>query len=355
MNNKAFERAKSAYGTGAYDDATMEFIFPQLRESEDERIRKEIIEVLRFVPSSMWEQAKTNYERCFSYLEKQKERKHYWKPTETDVALFNKAVTTNKTLTPTERGQLDIIRSKFGCCRASNCSGIVQKEQKPILEVFGFKVGDAVRLKDGDGRKHIIKSFEEVEGLHGPNFYHVEFEDDSARDSICPGKEYPNGYYTQMEKIDDAQKPTEWSKEDEEMYARIVRRYTDYEGVIMRTKEESVAAKMLDAMAQEEIWLKSLSSNLKKKNEDVAKLCSNEWSKEDEKMLNELITIMDGGKVTSGTYLSEYAHWLKSIRPQPHWKPSEEQMGALSWMLENARGNIDFDPLKELYEQLKKL
>ena len=74
MNNEAFERAKSAYGTGAYDDATMEFIFPQLAESEDERIRKEIIEVLRFVPSSMWEQAKTNYERCFAYLEKQKEQ-----------------------------------------------------------------------------------------------------------------------------------------------------------------------------------------------------------------------------------------------------------------------------------------
>lgn len=50
----------------------------------------------------------------------------------------------------------------------------------------------------------------------------------------------------------------EWSEKDEEMYARVVHRYTDYEGVIMRTKNESVAAKMLDAMAQEEIWLKSL-------------------------------------------------------------------------------------------------
>lgn len=54
------------------------------------------------------------------------------------------------------------------------------------------------------------------------------------------------------------QTPAEWSEKDEEMYARIVRRYTDYEGVIMRTKEESVADKMLNAMAQEEIWLKSL-------------------------------------------------------------------------------------------------
>ncbi len=50
----------------------------------------------------------------------------------------------------------------------------------------------------------------------------------------------------------------EWSEEDKEMYARIVRRYTDYEGVIMRTKEEPIANKMLDAMAQEEIWLKQV-------------------------------------------------------------------------------------------------
>lgn len=46
---------------------------------------------------------------------------------------------------------------------------------------------------------------------------------------------------------------------------------------------------------------------------------------------------------------------LEETDKQYHWKPTKEQMGALSWMLENARGNIDFDPLKELYEQLKKL
>ena len=41
-----------------------------------------------------------------------------------------------------------------------------------------------------------------------------------------------------------------------------------------------------------------------------------EWSEKDKKIMNEIITIMDGGKVTSGTYLSEYAAWLKSLRPQ---------------------------------------
>lgn len=100
------------------------------------------------------------------------------------------------------------------------------------------------------------------------------------------------------------------------------------------------------------LWLKSLPLNLKKKNEDVAKLCSNEWSEEDERMRNELITIMNGGKVTSGTYLSEYAAWLKSLRPQPHWKPTEEQMKALLWCTAHL-GGADHRVLAELYEQLK--
>jgi len=100
---------------------------------------------------------------------------------------------------------------------AQSLLGYAKKEQKPILEVFGFKVGDAVRLKDGDGRKHIIKSFEEVEGIHGPNFYHVEFEDNSAIDGIYPSEKYPNCYYTQMEKFEKEQKPAEWSDEDEKM------------------------------------------------------------------------------------------------------------------------------------------
>lgn len=38
----ALAKARQAYGSGAYDDATLEAIFPELRESE--RIRKELID-----------------------------------------------------------------------------------------------------------------------------------------------------------------------------------------------------------------------------------------------------------------------------------------------------------------------
>lgn len=78
MNNEAFERAKSAYGTGAYDDATMEFIFPQLAESEDERIRKDIINLIYWLkgnPSLCSQYYKDRYDDMLAYLEKKKEQK----------------------------------------------------------------------------------------------------------------------------------------------------------------------------------------------------------------------------------------------------------------------------------------
>ena len=149
---KALRENMKSYG---YIDGVEELdsIFPELRESEDESIRKELIEFIKWSVDRHFmredfhqakrppewiaylekqkEQSLRDFIDDFSYSDEQKEQKYYWKPTETDVALFNKAVTTNKTLTPTERAQLDIIRSKFGYCRAVNCSGIVQKEQKP--------------------------------------------------------------------------------------------------------------------------------------------------------------------------------------------------------------------------------
>jgi len=168
--DEALERCKEwASGTWGHsvDDSPKdiaEFIFPQLAESEDERIRKEIINYLGLVGKSDGDYAQPMIDRWIAYLEKQKEpnytkrnalfdkcvencdpkimkrvsdevdemlkkeQKLCWKPTKTDVALLNKAIITNNTLTSTERGQLDIIRSRFGYCRASNCNGIVQEK-----------------------------------------------------------------------------------------------------------------------------------------------------------------------------------------------------------------------------------
>ena len=89
-----------------------------------------------------------------------------------------------------------------------------------------------------------------------------------------------------------------------------------------------------------------------------------EWSEEDEKMLNTTIGTLKMEQECwkkTGTCLNsdiqKCIDWLKSLRPQPHWKPSEEQMEALNeasaiWM------NVRMDNsklLESLYNDLKKL
>ena len=91
-----------------------------------------------------------------------------------------------------------------------------------------------------------------------------------------------------------------------------------------------------------------------------AKTCKIEqkpWSKEDEKMLDEIIDFFKNGTVKLQHDLSLYASWLKSLRPQPTWKPSAEQIKALNLLLLKSEiTEIGQTPcLLSLYNDLKTL
>ena len=97
-----------------------------------------------------------------------------------------------------------------------------------------------------------------------------------------------------------------------------------------------------------------------------------EWNEEDEEMLDIVLAMVDcstivpysGGQLhPSESYKKDISEWLKSLRPQSHWKPSEEQMKALLKVVDKARelhytsidGYTGYNDLRSLYEQLKKL
>ena len=132
--------------------------------NDDERIRKTLIHIVKGACDKYgikYRGDDITEEKLLAYLEKQKEQKLYWKPTNTDVALLNKAIITNNTLTPTERAQLDIIRSKFGYCRASNCNRIVQEKpnsaecsdderiREDIVALIKFALNDGSAVSPG--------------------------------------------------------------------------------------------------------------------------------------------------------------------------------------------------------------
>ena len=91
----------------------------------------------------------------------------------------------------------------------------------------------------------------------------------------------------------------------------------------------------------------------------VKKLYKNkpkEWSEEDESMYTRTIGIL--GKCYMGelpTKVEDELKWLKSFRPQKPMKPSDEQMKALKEACDKRWEPDGLDPLYTLYEQLKNL
>lgn len=73
MDN-AFEKARQAYGTGAYDDTTLEFLFPELLESEDDRNIDTIFNCLYQCCDTGFVSV-TQRDNALAWLEKQKEQK----------------------------------------------------------------------------------------------------------------------------------------------------------------------------------------------------------------------------------------------------------------------------------------
>lgn len=84
-----------------------------------------------------------------------------------------------------------------------------------------------------------------------------------------------------------------------------------------------------------------------------------EWSEEDEKGFGNALWAIQQASIVAKDENDMgnlwYAEkWLKSLRPQSQWKPSEEQMDALKFSLGNG-GKYNKEALTNLYDNLKKL
>ena len=78
-----------------------------------------------------------------------------------------------------------------------------------------------------------------------------------------------------------------------------------------------------------------------------------EWSEEDEIVLNNLIYGLANDRI--GNNRDEYVDWLKSLKPQPHWKPTDEQMNLLREVQEALMGKDCHNRFVNFMYELKKL
>jgi hypothetical protein len=87
------------------------------------------------------------------------------------------------------------------------------------------------------------------------------------------------------------------------------------------------------------------------------------WSEEDERIYNEILDFFLGDIETRCATIDKQRHfgyWLKSIKSQPHWKPSEYDISLLEEIARNIRNNVrpfcsEVSSLEDLIKNLKTL
>ena len=329
---EAIEILKKNYphvsSSGTQFESALRELIPELKESEDERIRRIMIDHFKNQPEQYTFGGLTNDE-VVAYLEKQKEQKPIRSvaqlPGNNDVfdANLNEIKNIDEAAGYYMQGEIDTdsdcldedgqpLYYADALRKAFLFGAKWQKEQKPVeihIDNPNIQKYDDVKISTSDS------SASGDELLYVCNkSYNIGFRDGVA--SVKPaehpekGNEYWFGFNEGKGTVLDnpeqfgLYKPAEWSEEDRKMLDAIIKRYsfpieTDFSVFVGE-------------------------DNLKDMREELG--------------------------------------WLKSLRPQPHWKPSEEQMTALNEMIDYCAqhksshwNDMLFNILRRLRNQLKSL
>ena len=210
-----------------------------------------------------------------------------------------------------------------------------QGEQKPAHEIEPtpiFRIGDILKRK---GKDYTFR----VDRIQG-GYYHC----DRNNGAFFPIEEQGNWGLIEQEPA--------WSEEDSDMLDDIVKSLKKYQ---LQMPNYRVELQMR--------WLKSLKDRIQPQPKQ-------KWSEEDEAIYygvieteQYMLDVVNGikkfnvGNISIKEECTRELNWLKSLRPQNTWKPSEEQMKALdeARSLANNCGEESAFDLRTLHEQLKKL
>jgi len=302
----------------------LKVLVPEVRESEDERIRKELKEAFEaYDIESKWNGIPIR--SIFAWLEKQKEPENV-SATTMIPSCWVEEPSLRKEQKPDSITKY--VYSKDDKRFIQDCANILvandySASAERLLSMFEQKPAEWKLPNDFEEAVYKVANFI------------------SPFDSQGELRRVSHRFAEQLmslAKKELVEKPAEWGEEDEKMRLEAIR---VLESGCERYRKESGCLPSWHNVIN---WLKDLHPQPKQ-----------EWSEEDEMMINSLLEWLNpdkgGTKYSSYAQLAEWREWLKSLRPS--WKPSEEQMEALN----KARRFIPYncDVIAQLYEDLKKL
>ena len=266
--------------------AELEFIFPELAESEDERIRKELKEAFEaYDIESTWNGIPIR--SIITWLEKQKEQNGEDEFLEDELSAFLQNYDKEY---DDDAAVADVARHFYEI-------GKKQKEQKPhtdeekeYVRTIKSIMSDFIRDKKPENLAYYQRIYDWLDGRHVP---------------FSCGHE--NG------------QPTEWSEEDEKRIQRIC-------GFLWKNRKGDTDT--IYQIEKDADWLKSLPERFNPQPKQ-------EWSEEDEnalKYIHELLVFGYTEKFMDAQTAHDMRKWVNEhLRPDTfqngnsHWKPSEEQ------------------------------
>lgn len=341
---------------------TLEEIFPEMNESEDERIREWLVDYFKAVERACihWD---ISPERIVAYLEKQKENPKTADSIPSNCvsdAKWASSVLTNAIVSLSDAVDYNCnepFRYKQEIDDLKKLREEIEK-QKSHLTVKGkgvYKICPRCKSRMIRDDSKVYTSMPPRYGYNCPKCGTMEFDtvmydnpemeeqklEEWSEDIIRKAVKEVGLTQHQIDwfKTNVFPPKQEWSEEDERMRNQLIYdvEYQKKEGLISAKKNKATEALYngIEKCYDEKIaWLKSLRPPLKDKEMKL-------------KILKYLSTRC------SSLEFEEVEDYLNNLRPS--WKPSEEQMGALKEALETYKGFEEYDAMKSLYNELKKL
>lgn len=270
----ALERAKATYGTGEYDDATLEFLFPQLKKSEEQQKIDNIIDVLRLAiansGAALFKKHNVTYEQCTDFVNSLYHQHPAKEWSEEDIKKIRSEEYT--------KGFND---AAFG----GKLNEWSEEEAKKAAEDYADEFPGMTHESDGS----------------------------TIEDYDKPYNDFMAGVLWAKHQCRPKQ---EWSEEDE-IYLQ------DALWCIKQASKVARGENDMGACWSAERWLKSLRPQPKQ-----------EWSEEDEETLKDLIRSVTGFDATTGIISQNFKqhekkiNFLKSLRPQPkqEWNEGDKEI-----------------------------